>query len=72
MVHEVKKVDEVERIDTMVLFVDQDKVVFVRLIPHIKFVLYFLKLYIYIYIILYLLFKWGKRDLNPRHLCWTD
>ena len=51
MVHEVKKVDEVERIDTMVLFVDQDKVVFVRLIPHIKFVLYFLKLYIYIYIL---------------------
>ena len=69
MVHEVKKVDEVERIDTMVLFVDQDKVVFVRLIPHIKFVLYFLKLYIYIYYI-YLLFKWGKRDLNLGHLRW--
>ena len=69
MVHEVKKVDEVERIDTMVLFVDQDKVVFVRLISHIKFVLYFLKLYIYIYYI-YLLFKWGKRDLNLGHLHW--
>ena len=67
MLHEVKKVDEVERIDTMVLFVDQDKVVFVRLIPHIKFVLYFLKLYIYY---IYLLFKWGKRDLNLGHLRW--
>lgn len=31
MVHEVKKVDEVERIDTMVLFVDQDKVVICKI-----------------------------------------
>ena len=65
MVHEVKKVDEVERIDTMVLFVDQDKVVsFVSLIPHIKFVLYLLELYINIYIyIIFIYYLSGGRGI---------
>lgn len=36
MVHEVKRLNEVENINTMVLFVAQDKVVlFASLIPHI-------------------------------------
>ena len=40
MVHEVTKFDEVEIIDTMVLYEDQEKVVsFAKMMPHIDFVI---------------------------------
>ena len=41
MVHEVTKFDEVEIIDTMVLYEDQEKAVsFAKMMPHIDFVIF--------------------------------
>lgn len=41
MVHEVTKFDEVEIVDTMVLYEDQEKVVsFAKLMPHIDLVIF--------------------------------